>query len=142
MSAVDIAIPQIKHDEGLRLKPYRDTVGKLTVGYGRNLDDVGLRTDEAELMLRNDVAEVVRELAQIRTFRDLDDPRQAVLINMAFNLGMPTLRRFRNMWSALANGGYSQAAAEMLNSRWAQQVGQRARYLAEQMRTGSVPHDG
>src|SRR5690554_4120050 len=116
--------------EGLRLKPYRDTVGKLTIGYGRNLDDAGISEDEALVMMRNDIAVSRRELSQYDWFRRLDESRQGVLINMRFNLGLPRLLTFRRMIAALDNGDYNKAADEMLDSRWAEQVGNRAVELA------------
>lgn len=135
----------IRH-EGLRLKPYRCTAGKLTIGVGRNLDDNGINYDEAIHLLGNDIRRVSNELRRRykeltgRTFETLDDVRQEALINMAFNLGMPRLLQFKNMWGALIAGDYSRAADEMLNSHWAEQVGQRAYELSMMMRTG-VPQE-
>lgn len=131
----------IKH-EGLRLKPYRDTVGKLTIGVGRNLDDRGITRDEALYMLENDIHIVEEELDQrIPWWRELDDVRQEVLLNMAFNLGVPKLMKFKNFLRALKEGNYAQAADEMLDSLWAQQVGRRAKELALAMRNGEYPFD-
>ena len=136
MSAIAIARPQLMRDEGLRLHPYRDTVGKLTIGYGRNLDDVGISQAEAEMMLTHDIAQAADSLTNLPVFAVLDDVRQAVLITMAFNLGRTGLMGFRRMWAALAERDYDCAAREMLDSKWARQVGIRAERLAEQMKTG------
>ena len=129
-------IAQLSIDEGFRAKPYRCTAGKLTIGYGRNLDDVGVSVAEAEMMLNEDIKEVVLQLESMPHYRQLNDVRQNVLCNMGFNLGIPRLMMFKNMWSALAYRDYKKAAAEMLDSRWAKQVGERADRLAEEMRTG------
>lgn len=128
---------QLTLHEGVRLKPYRCTAGKLTIGIGRNLDDVGITQDEAMLMLRTDIA---RALSGVRTelpwFEQLDNIRQRVLVDMAFNLGIDGLLAFKQTLAAIASGDYDRAATEMLNSRWAAQVGERARRLARMMRTG------
>jgi lysozyme len=129
---------QLERHEGLRLKPYLDTVGKLTVGYGRNLDDVGISRDEADFMLDNDIDQVERQLETVDEYRDLDTVRQAVIANMAFNLGFAGLMGFKNMWSAIDRRDWERAAKEMLNSKWARQVGVRAVELSEIMRTGEV----
>ena len=125
---------QLIRDEGLRLKPYRDTMGKLTIGVGRNLDGPGITEAEAQQLLVNDVA-VVEEAVR-RTLpwtAQLSPTRQAVLINMGFNLGVGGLLRFRLMLDALKDGNYHLAAREMLSSLWATQVGVRARRLAAQL---------
>lgn len=134
--ALTQAVTQLKTDEGLRLTPYLDTVGVLTIGYGRNLEHVGITEDEATAMLRAD-ANVAQEAAQALlgpTWYALDASRQAVMINMAFNLGQTRLSNFKNMLSAIHAGDYSTAANEMLDSRWATQVGDRATRLADIMR--------
>ncbi|WP_405418687.1 glycoside hydrolase family protein [Marinobacter flavimaris] len=129
---------QLERHEGLRLKPYHDTVGKLTIGYGRNLEDVGISRDEAEFMLDNDIDQVERQLETVDEYRDLDAVRQAVIANMAFNLGFAGLMGFKNMWAAIGRRDWESASEEMLNSKWARQVGVRAVELSEIMRTGEV----
>ena len=121
----------------MRLKPYTDTVGKLTLGIGRNLEDKGITEQEALFMLNNDVDYFYRQLSKKLTwFKTLDDARQNVLVNMAFNLGVAGLMSFKNMLEYVFHYEYDDAAKEMLNSKWARQVGYRAQELAEQMRTG------
>lgn len=127
---------QLIRDEGLRLKPYHDTVGKLTIGVGRNLDDNGITEDEASYLLQNDIAVSKRELSAYGWFNRLDEVRQGAIINMHFNLGLPRLLTFRKMIAALECGNYTKAANEALDSRWANQVGQRAVRLARQIKTG------
>lgn len=126
----------IKH-EGMVLKPYKCTAGKLTIGVGRNLEAKGISEHEALVMLNNDINETFDRL------RDawpkiilLDDVRANVLVNMAFNIGVAGLMKFSKMLNALALTDYEQAAKEMLNSKWANQVGSRAVELAMQMKTG------
>lgn len=126
---------QLRRDEGFRLKPYRDTVGKLTIGCGRNLDDKGISGAEALMLLDNDIAEVTASLQGFPWFRALDEVRQGVLVNMGF-MGIGKLLEFRQMIAALEALDYEQAAAEMLDSTWAGQVKGRAIRLAQQMRTG------
>lgn len=133
MSLVD----QIKRHEGLRLKPYYCTENKLTIGYGRNLEANGLSQSEADFLLANDIEFVKSALAKVLPwYLRLSPMRQAVLVNMGFNLGVDGLLKFKKMLSAVWESDYDLAAKEMLNSRWASQVGYRANELATQMRTG------
>lgn len=129
---------QLTRHEGLRLKPYRDTVGKLTVGIGRNLDDVGIFAHEATYLLSGDIDRAIRGLTARypEWFPALDPVRQSVLVNMAFNMGLTTLASFRRTLDCVARGQYGEASDAMLQSKWAEQVGQRAVELAAQMRTG------
>ena len=130
-------IDLIIYHEGLELKPYRCTAGHLTIGIGRNLDDRGITEDEARFLCQNDVDIVEQELARKFPFIvGLGDVRIRVLLDMAFNLGVPRLSAFSNMWAALEEGDYKQAAVEMLDSRWARQVGRRATNLSQMMETG------
>jgi lysozyme len=126
----------IKH-EGIMTIPYRCTAGKLTVGVGRNLDDVGITRDEAVYLLRNDIARVKLELeVVVPTFLELSHGRQNVLIDMCFNLGLSRFILFKKMIAAVIAGDFSTAADEMLASKWAEQVGKRATTLAMMMREG------
>lgn len=142
MSALDIAtlMAELKRDEGVRLKPYRDTVGKLTIGVGRNLDDKGISLSEANILLVDDIEEVTAGLdAELPWWRDLDGVRQRVLVNMCFNVGIQKLLTFRNTLAATKAGDYLRASQQMLESKWATQVGPRATRLAAMMRDGVVP---
>lgn len=133
----DLLKSELKRDEGVRVKPYRDTVGKLTIGVGRNLDDVGISEAEADFLLETDIARAVASLDKnIPWWRALTDSRQRVLINMAFNMGIGSLLGFKNTLSMIQSGRYSEAADAMLESKWAKQVGDRANRLAEMMRIG------
>lgn len=129
---------QLARHEGVRLKPYRDTEGKLTIGIGRNLDDVGIFPDEAHYMLEHDVAARIGALNHaLPWFPRLDPVRQRILIDMAM-MGVEKLLGFHRMLAALRIGDYDEAANEMLDSKWARQVGARAQRLARWMRTGQV----
>lgn len=136
MSSMETAIAWLKDHEGFRSKVYIDTVGKRTIGYGRNLDDKGVSEHEADLLLRNDVIDVVTELSDFSFWSELTDNRQAVLIDMAVNLGMGGLVNFKNLIRALGNHDYETAAKEMLDSKWAQQLPSRSEFLATAMRNG------
>lgn len=123
--------------EGLRLKPYRDTVGKLTIGVGRNLDDVGITEEEALYLLKNDIRRTIKFLSAVLPFWDrLSETRKIVLIDMCFNLGAKKFMSFKKMRKALEEGDYRLAAKEMLDSKWARQVKGRAQTLARMMREG------
>jgi lysozyme len=128
---------RITKHEGLRLKPYRDSVGKLTIGVGRNLDDKGILPSEAESLLHNDIMDAESDVkALYEPYAELTAIRQYVLIDMCFNMGRARLGGFKKMLAALRARMYNDAADEMLNSKWAQQVGPRATELAALMRVG------
>jgi lysozyme len=128
---------QLVNDEGIRLKTYRDTVGKLTIGVGRNLDDVGISTAEAMALLENDLAHVASQLdAALPWWKSMTDDRQQALANMCFNMGLGTLLTFKTTLGLMQSGNYSAAADAMLNSKWAKQVGARAVRIANQVKGG------
>ena len=127
----------LRRHEGVRSKPYKDTVGKLTIGVGRNLDDVGLSDDEIDYLLHNDIHYYRAELRKVYPwFMILVYPRQDALTNLAFNLGMAGFAKFKHLIAAMEKGDSAKAAEEMMASNWAKQVGQRAFDLAQMMRTG------
>ena len=128
---------QLIRDEGLKLKPYRCTADKLTIGVGRNLEDVGISEDEAMYMLGNDIMNVEAILDRtFKWFNNLDSVRQDVLINMAFNMGIAKFLGFKRTIAYIEKGEYEEASVEMLNSLWAKQVGDRALRLSKQIREG------
>lgn len=133
-----ILMQELQSDEGLKLFPYVDAVGKLTVGIGRNLSDVGISEDEARLLLANDVAKAAADLTRfLPWYSALDEVRQRVLLNMTFNLGVRGLLKFEQTLASIKRGDYEAAAQGMLSSVWARQVGRRATRLAAMMRTGA-----
>jgi lysozyme len=131
-------LEQLIRHEGLELKPYKCTSDKLTIGVGRNLQDVGITKEEALLLLKNDVENVEQQLKHYMSWSESLDPvRRAALINFVFNVGIGTALKFENAMEALKQSDYDTAAAELLDSRWSTQVGSRAQELATQIRTGS-----
>lgn len=133
---IEKAIEQLKIDEGFKGVPYLCTANKVTIGYGRNLDDNPLTEKEAEYLLLSDLTKVEAEANMIAYFSELNETRQAVIINMIYNLGITRLLKFKKMHKAIINGKFNTAATEMLDSKWARQVGNRANRLAKQMREG------
>lgn len=122
--------------EGRRHMPYKDSVGKLTIGVGRNLDDRGLRDDEIDLMKTNDIDEVLQQAAKLPYWENLNWPRQLVIADMLFNLGLTRFNGFKKLQQAIIARDYDWAADEMIDSRWYRQTGRRARKLVDAMLTG------
>jgi lysozyme len=144
---------QLRRDEGSRLDAYRDLGGVLTIGVGHNIDAHGIRitVEQEEQLLREDMTRAITELVAVLPWvLDLDEPRQRVIYNMAFNLGTPKLLKFDRTLATIKRGceaiqagrvveaqaEYTKAATQMLESLWAKQVGTRATRLAETMRSG------
>lgn len=128
---------RLSQEEGRKNKPYTDTVGKLSIGVGRNLTDVGLSDDEIDYLLANDIKRATVSLnTALPWWTSLDSVRQKVLLDMCFNMGINSLLEFHNTLSFMQAGDYNSAANGMLNSLWAKQVGIRADKLAVMMRTG------
>ena len=122
--------------EGLNLRPYTCPTGHLTIGYGHNLEN-GISKQTADFMLKEDLQKAQEEVSQAWPWwGSLDEVRQFVLVDMCFNMGLGKLRTFKKFLWALCRHDYTAAAKEMLDSRWAVQVGHRARELAEMMQTG------
>ncbi|MBF0136146.1 MAG: lysozyme [Magnetococcus sp. DMHC-1] len=131
----------IRH-EGIALRPYLCPAGRVTIGVGRNLEDVGITETEAMLLLHNDLDRVEGELQRLLpVFNDLNDVRRCALMDMCFNLGISRFRMFQRLMTAINNQDFALASREMLDSRWAKQVGERARHLARMMETGKEFHD-
>lgn len=130
-------IDQLKRDEGCRLMPYRDSLGFLTIGYGRCLDRVGISQSEADMLLESDIRVAESAVAtNLAGIEHLDPVRRAVLVNMAFNLGIGGLLQFRKFLAAVRASDWPRASNEMRDSLWAKQVGSRADRLARQIETG------
>ena len=130
-------IDRIKLDEGLRLKPYKDTAipPKLTIGFGLNLD-AGITKEEAEWLLLNRLSKLESTLEHHIIWSSLNNARRDVLLNMAYNLGLDGLYKFNRFFQRLSMRDYQRAADEMLDSVWSAQVGERAHRLADIMRMG------
>ena len=127
----------IKEAEGLRLYPYRDSTGHLTIGYGRCLEN-GISKAEAEIMLEADLYHASDQYLRIPCgkIKYLNQNRRRVIVEMIFNLGLGGVLKFKKMWAAIIAGDFDLAAEEMLDSRWARQVKGRAVRMAYEMRDG------
>lgn len=129
----------IKRHEGFRKYPYIDTTGHTSIGFGRNLDVIGISETEADILLGNDIINATVELYKFLPIaQTIDDVRKAVLIEMSFNMGIEKMLQFKGMIAALKIKDYKLAAEDMLNSLWAKQVHNRANDLAYAMETGQM----
>ena len=130
-------LEQIERHEGLELKPYRCTSEKLTIGIGRNLEDVGISKEEAYMLLENDVKTVQQQIETYMPWASsLNTARHAALTNFVFNVGIGTALKFENAMAALKASDFDIAAEQLLDSRWANQVGQRSTEISRQIKTG------
>jgi lysozyme len=129
---------QLRRDEGSRLKIYQDTASKWTIGVGRNLSDVGISQQEADMLLDNDIkAATVSLESHFPWTMALDDVRLGVLLNMTFNMGIGGLAEFKNFLAQMQAGDFRAAAGAMLDSNWAREVGPRAQRLSIQLESGT-----
>lgn len=151
---IEILKSELIRDEGFYAMPFLNESGKLVTGIRHNLDDCPLTPDEiamvghdgrteritleaASYLLGNDIRRTCAALNHaLSWWRELDEVRRRVLVNMAFNLGISGLLGFHTTLGWIKQGHYSSAAGEMLLSVWAAQVGDRATRLARMMRTG------
>jgi lysozyme len=132
-------IEMLRRQEGVSKWAYEDHLGYITVGVGRCLDPemgLGLSNDEIDYLLRNDIERCYRELDVFAWFMDLDQVRQEALVSMLFQLGLPNFLKFKKALKYLAEGKYSQAAAECLRSKWAEQTPNRANEISYMIETG------
>lgn len=135
-------IKELRRDEGVVSHAYQDHLGYWTIGVGRLIDKRRggkLRKSEIDMLLSNDIDEFAASLDKhLPWWRTLDGVRQRVILNMAFNLGVNGLLGFKNTLAYVKAGNYEKAASNMLLSKWARQVGNRAKRLSEMMRTGKA----
>lgn len=133
-------IRQLSDEEGEVLNAYQDHLGYWTIGIGRLIDKRkggGITKEESEYLLSNDISKVNAQLdANIPWWRNLDEPRQAVLQGMAFQMGITNLLGFKNTLKMIEAGDYEAAGKGMLNSLWAKQTPGRANRMSKQMKTG------
>jgi lysozyme len=126
----------LRQAEGVKLKPYTDTVGKLTIGVGRNLQDVGLSLGEVDFLLSNDVTRAWMDLTKTYPWvMGLSDVRQRALTEMVFQLGLAGFSEFKQSIALLEHGAWEKAAEELLDSKWAEQVPSRAHRIAKMIDT-------
>jgi len=131
----DAGLKQLAEDEGFEGRPYRCTSGKVTIGYGFNLDDWPLSPEECLPILKARATKVRADLAyRIAYFYDLPDAAQDVLVNMGYQMGVEGVLKFKRTLEHLRDARWQDAADEMLNSTWAVQTPQRARRLADIVR--------
>lgn len=138
---------QLIRHEGLRLKLYKCPAGKISIGVGRNIQDRGITRSEAMYMLAHDIASATVDLKRVMAAYHIPEwmvspPRKDALINVAFNIGRRSLIGFRKMWGAIHAENWDEAAKELLDSKYASDVGDRAVELAEQIRTGVYHNPG
>jgi lysozyme len=126
----------LKRDEGFEPRVYACSANKQTVGYGWNLEDNDMPERIAEELLKHAVMEKIAQLSNHQWFCRLNDNRQLVIANMAFNIGVNGVLKFKNMISAIRVNAYDLAADAMIDSKWYRQVGGRAERLVIAMREG------
>ena len=132
-------VEMIKRHEGVKSKVYKCSQGFETIGVGRNISEsgLGLSDDEIEYLLANDIARVKDELADTYFwFNGINEARQDAMIDISFNLGQTRLRGFIKAIEAMSREQFDIAADEFMDSRWSQQVGNRAVEVTEMIRTG------
>lgn len=140
MNNNDELIKRIKRGEGLKLTLYKDSLGYATIGWGRLLDPRKgghINTDEAELMLANDIQDCKSDLCGLSWYAIQDEVRQGVLIELVFNMGMSNLLQFKQMIAALKIKDYKTATSELLDSKWATQIqSSRVQDICSRLKTG------
>ncbi len=126
----------IKQHEGFRAKAYLDSKGYLTIGYGRNLESKGISQHEAEILLQNDCLDAFAFCQKLNYFASLNEARQAAILDMVFNLGAAGFMKFKKLQENLRLCDFDNASGEILNSKWASQVGNRAKTIANMIKNG------
>ena len=130
----------LKRHEGVKTHAYKCSASKITVGVGRNIDPkggIGLTEDEIDYLLQNDIDRIISELDfQYEWFSDLNSARQDAMIDISFNLGQTRLRKFEKALTAMSQNNWSKAADEFMDSKWSNQVGNRAKELTDIIHTG------
>ena len=132
-------VEMMRLHEGVRYKVYVCSEGYETIGVGRNISEGGrgLSKDEVDFLLVNDIKRVEDELTRnFPWFSELNEARRDAMIDIAFNLGLTRLRSFVNALEAMSHGQYDIAANEFMDSRWSQQVGNRAVEVTYMIRNG------
>tara|TARA_A100001391_G_scaffold149095_1_gene106595 strand:+ start:1707 stop:2129 length:423 start_codon:yes stop_codon:yes gene_type:complete len=137
---MDKTVELLRRHEGVKPHAYKCSAGYVTIGVGRNIDEnggLGLSDDEIDYLLQNDIKRCQQELTTYFVwFEKLDEVRKNAMINLVFNLGLSRLRKFEKALFAMSEQDWETASKELLDSRWAEQVGQRAVEIAEMVRTG------
>ncbi|MBB5189615.1 lysozyme [Silvimonas terrae] len=145
---LNLMIAELRRDEGVKYTRYLDTKGIPTTGVGHNLQakplppgwTYPLNDTQVNQLLSTDLQDIFSGLdARLPWWRKLDEVRQRVITNMAFNLGVDGLIQFKNTLAAVQRGDYTAAANGMQASAWFVQVGARAQRLVQAMQTGVMP---
>lgn len=129
---------KLKEFEGLRLKAYTDSTGHVTIGFGRNLSDNGITLRMAYSMLDEDISYHLDKLSDLDWFNSLNESRKVAIVTMSYNLGLQSLLSFNKMIGFIKKKKYLSASKEIMNSQWANQVGNRAQETAHMMKTGVI----
>lgn len=128
---------QLRVDEGVRNKPYTDTVGKLTIGVGHNLTDKGISDKIVDLLLDDDIDEVIAQADHLFPWwKGMSDVRQEAFLNWLFNVGIGKAQLFVNTLKAFKDSRWADAAQGLQDSLWYQQVGKRAQRIVDAVRQG------
>ncbi len=133
----DELVEEIKREEGFVARVYLDTKGKKTIGYGTLIED-GITEEEGEMLLRHRLILMAEELERSRVgevYANLRPGARRALLDMAYNMGVPSLLGFQKMWAALAKGDYERAAGEALDSVYARELPARAGRVAGRIRS-------
>jgi lysozyme len=139
---LDKLVDQLRLDEGLRLQPYKDSLGYLTIGYGHLIDPIkggGISENVAKVMLGEDVVSTLSSLQPFAWFQSQDPVRQCALVNMAFNLGVAGLLHFPKFLMDMGNKDYASAVSELIGTPWQQETGERADRIIALIQTGVWP---
>ena len=134
-------VARVEEHEGFRLEPYKDSLGNTTIGIGhlvRPGENFGpsITEKQARDLFKTDLSEAERGAQSLPVYQKLNAPRQQVLTEMVFNMGLPTVKQFHRTLRRMDEGKFDMAADSMLKSKWARQVGQRAKTLAAIMKSG------
>ena len=144
-NSMDKLITTLKRHEGVKHFAYRDSLGVLTIGCGRNISNsekhhgLGISDDEIDYMLQNDIERTIKELSrEYPWFNDMEEgARRDAIINLHFNLGRARFAGFKKAIGHMEMGDHDQAALEFLDSRWARQVKGRAIEVTDMIKTGT-----
>jgi len=130
---------QLKRDESEKLFPYKDSVGKITIGVGHNLTDDGIPQTISDALLNYDLQKVYGHLSTVPwmvKLQSTDNIRWNVLVNMCFNMGFGGLMSFKTFLGLMEQGKWNEAATDGRSTVWYKQVGARAERLMKQLETG------
>lgn len=134
---IEVLMEQLKRHEGLSLESYQDSLGIWSIGFGRNVQTMKISEYLAKDWLKEDIEKVEKQLeSYYPVVNRLSSNRQIVLLNMTFNLGLTGVGKFKKMWRAINSGNFIEASAQMKDSLWHKQVGERAVELEQMMRAG------